>query len=58
VLADGSQRGGTNFVDPITSDNVPKPAPHLDPDVSNVSVNVGGSAIKLAQQRVQRFIEP
>jgi hypothetical protein len=58
VLADGSQRGGTNFIDPNTLDNVTKPAPKLDPNVSNVSVNVDGRAIKLAQQRVQRFIDP
>lgn len=58
LLADGTQRGGTNFIDP-QSDIAVSPAPNLNPGAANVTVNTGaGNAVKLAQQRVQRFIDP
>jgi hypothetical protein len=59
VLNDGSQRGATNFVDPLTLDRSVQPAPMLDPKTAGVSVNVGGNAIQLAQNQVgPMFIDP
>ena len=52
VLNEGSQRGATNFVDPIASERAVEPAPFIDPINQNVNVTVGGNAIELAQTQV------
>jgi hypothetical protein len=59
LLNDGSQRGGTNFVDPVSFNRSVQPAPMLDPKTADVNVNVGGNAITLAQSQVgPMFINP
>ena len=59
LLNDGSQRGGTNFIDPNLRNIQIQPAPTLDPKTADVSVNVGGNAITLAQSQVgPMFIDP
>jgi hypothetical protein len=59
VLNDGSQHGGTNFIDPNLRNIQIQPAPTLDPKTADVSVNVGGNAITLAQSQVgPMFIDP
>jgi hypothetical protein len=59
VLNDGSQRGGTNVVDPVSFNRSVQPAPFLDPINQNVNVNVGGNAIQLAASQVgPMFIDP
>jgi len=48
VLGDGSQRGGTNFIDPNSQPAVPKPAPTLDTSATTVNV-AGAGALSIAQ---------
>jgi hypothetical protein len=56
LLNDGSQRGGTNFIDPNLRSIQIQPAPMLDPKTPDVSVNVGGNAITLAQMQVAPMV--
>jgi hypothetical protein len=59
LLNDGSQRGGTNFIDPVAHDRTVKPAPFVNPTVDVVSVNIGGNAIQLAVEQVgPMFVDP
>jgi len=41
LLADGSQRGNTNFIDPITFNVNVRPAPRLDPRAGRVNTTQG-----------------
>jgi hypothetical protein len=52
LLNDGTQRGGTNFIDSINQRKNIQPAPFFDPLNENVNVNVGGNAIQLPQMQV------
>ena len=59
LLNEGSQRGATNFIEPLNLNRSVQPAPMLDPNTADVSVNVGGNAIQLAQNQVgPMFIDP
>jgi hypothetical protein len=53
MLNDGSQRGGTNFLEPNADFRTTTPAPVIDPSTDlNVSVNVGGNAIEVSAKPV------
>jgi hypothetical protein len=53
LLNDGSQRSGTNFIDPITDLPTVEPAPMLNPNTASLSVTVAGEAIQVAQTQVK-----
>ncbi len=51
VLNEGSQRGATSVVEPASETRF-APAPPLDPGQTNVTVDVGGNAVQLTQEKV------